>query len=189
MTADPVPPIFLSLEFHTRFFPQLLINRYLRRKKKGDTPDTTFTSTTEMFLLVAVCAILAAIGLPSALSKGSTFGWVLSVVGIGGMIALVIQSVAAGWGIKPSYDDFLVGIFLFFVSLGFVAGVAAGLDAHSASVGIPATVAGVAVGYAVGILAGLRMQHLGWIAIPLNMLAGLGAVIVAGGALVVLVAV
>jgi hypothetical protein len=114
---------------------------------------------------------------------------VLSVVGIGGMIALVIQSVAAGWGIKPSYDDFLVGIFLFLVSLGFVAGVAAGLDAHSASVGIPATVAGLAVGYAVGILAGLRMQHLGWIAIPLNMLAGLGAVIVAGGALVVLVAV
>ena len=188
MTADPVPPKFLTLEFHTRFFPRLLQDRYLRRKKK-ETQGTSFTSTTEMFLSAVVCAILAAIGLPSALSRGSIFGWVLSGIGVAGMIALVIQSVAAGCGIKPSYDDFLGGIFFFFVSLGFVAGVAAGLDAHSAWIGIPATVAGLATGYALGILAGLRMQHLGWIAILLNMLAGLGAVIAAGGALVVLVAV
>jgi len=188
MTADAVPPKFLSLEFHARFFPGLLRDRYLRRVR-SETPGTTFTSTTEMTVTLVVCLILAVIGIPSALTRGSIVGWILTALGVGGTVLLVILSVAGQWGTRPTYGDFLGGLFFFFVSLAVPAGVAVGMETHSPWLGILAGIAGLLAGYALGILAGLRMQHLGWIATIVNMLAGLAAIIVAAGGVVTLVVV
>ena len=185
MTVDPVPPKFLSLEFHTRFFPQLLLDRYLRRKKK-EAQGTTFTSTTEMFISLAVCLILAVIGIPAVLTRGSIIGWILSVIGVGGVILLLVMSVGAHWGSRPNYDDFLGGIFFFFVSLGVLIGIPVGIDTHSPGLGILAGLAGLSAGYALGILAGLKLQHLGWMATIVNMLAGFAVIAMAGGGLITL---
>jgi hypothetical protein len=184
MTADPVPPKFLSVEFHTRFFPQLLWAR-LRRKKK-ETQGTTFTSTTEMMITLAICVILAVIGIPSALTRGSLVGWILTVIGIGGIVALLIVSVGAQWGNRPTYDDFLTGIFFFFVSLGILMGIALGMDRHSFWLGALVCPAGLVGGYVLGILAGLWLQYLGWMAVILNMLAALAAIILGGTSLIML---
>jgi hypothetical protein len=177
MTADPVPPKFL-------FFPRLTLDR-LRRKRR-ENRGTGFVSTMEMFITLAVCVVLAAIGLPSALTRGSIVGWVLSVLGVGGMILLTIMSIGSQWGSRPSYDDFLAGIFFFFVSLGVILGFPAGKGAHSALIGIVTSLAGLIAGYLLGILAGMKLQHLGWIAAIINMLAGLFAIVIAGGALILL---
>jgi hypothetical protein len=185
MTVDPVPPKFLSLDFHSRFFPRLLLDRYLRRKK-NELQGTTFTSTTEMFVTLAVCLILAIIGIPTALTRGSITGWILSILGVGGTILLLIMSVGAHWGNRPSYDDFLGGIFFFLVSLGVFIGIPVGMDAHSPWLGIFASLAGLFAGYALGIFAGLQLQRLGWFATIISMVAGLAAIVMTGGALFML---
>jgi hypothetical protein len=185
MTADPDTPKFLSLEFHTSFFPRLLWGR-LRRKKK-ETQGTTFTSTMEMIIALAVCLILAVIGIPSALTRGSVVGWILSIIGVGGILALLIASVGAQWGNRPTYDNFLTGVFFFFVSLGILIGIPVGMGNSSPVLGVSVSLAGLLGGYMLGIFAGLRMQHLGWMALILNMVAGLAAIAMGGATLITLV--
>jgi membrane associated rhomboid family serine protease len=184
MGPDILPPRFLSREFHTEFFPRVLKNR-LGRKKRED-QGTTFTSTTEMMISLTVCVILAVIGIPLAWTQGSVFGWILSIVGFGGIVGLVILSVGSQWGDRPTYDDFLIGIFLFFVSLGLFIGIPVGLDRHSFWLGLSASLAGLVGGYVLGILAGLRLQHLGWLAVILNMLAAFAAIVLGATALIIL---
>jgi hypothetical protein len=185
MGPDMTPPRFFSREFHTEFFPRLLKDRWRRKKREGQ--GTTFTSTTEMIISLAVCVILAVIGIPLAWTQGSVFGWILSIVGVGGVVGLVILSVGSSLGDRPTYDDFLVGIFLFFVSLGLFIGIPVGMDRHSFWLGLSASLAGLAGGYALGIVAGLRVQHLGWMAVILNMLAAFAAIILGGTALILLI--
>ena len=184
MTPDIVPP-FLSLEFHTRFFPRLLGDRLRRKNRAGR--STGFTSTMEMMIMFAVCLILAIIGIPSAWTQGSVVGWILTIIGVGGLIGLVIVSVGSQWGDRPTYDDFLTGIFLFFVSLGAFIGIPLGMDRHSFWLGVSASLAGLVAGYVIGILAGLRLQHLGWLAVIINMMAAFGAIVMGGTMLVMLV--
>lgn len=184
MAADTVPPKFLSLEFHTRFFPRLLLDRF--RRKRRETRGTTFTPNLEMFLILAASLILAMIGIPMAAARGSILGWVLALLGAAGSSLVVILSVGAQWGSRPCYDDFLAGVFSFFVAAGAASGVVVGLDAHSAGLGLLAGLAGLLGGYLLGILAGLALQYLGWIATILNMAAVFAAICLAGGALLVL---
>jgi hypothetical protein len=184
MTADPIPPKFLSLEFHTGFFPRVLRDR-LRRKEK-ESEGTAFTSIMEMMIGLAVCLILAVIGIPFALTQGSAIGWILSILGVGGIIVLLIVSLGAQWGHRPSFDDFLIGVFFFFVSLGMFIGIPVGMDSHSPWLGVSAGLAGLIGGYLVGILAGLRLQHLGSIAVVVNMLAGFATIVMGGAGLVML---
>src|SRR5512139_4297025 len=115
MAPDSHPPKFFSREFHGSFFPEVLKERLRFRKKAVE--GVTFTSTIEMFVLLGVCAVLVLIGIPSA-AEGAIWGWALSILGIGGTIGLVVMSVRGQRGERPSYDDFLVGVFLFFVALG-----------------------------------------------------------------------
>ena len=183
MTADPIPPKFLSLEFHARFFPRLLRDRVLRRGK--ETQGTSFTSTMEMMIGMAVCLTLAALGIPPAVDRGSIAGWLAAVAGIGGVLALLVSSVAAQWGTRSSYDNFLIGVFFFFLSLGIFIGIPVGMDSHSFPLGVSASLAGLAGGYAIGIRAALGLQYLGWMAGIVNMLAGFGAIVIGGAALVV----
>ena len=182
MTVDPIPPKFLSLEFHTGFFPRLLRDRLLRKGKESG--GTTFTSTMEMMLCVAVCVILAAIGVPSAVNRGSIAGWIAAIVGVGGILALLVVSVAAQWGTRPSYDNFLIGVFSFFLSLGIFIGIPVGMENHSLMLGVSASLAGLAGGYVLGILAALGLQYLGWMAIIVNMLAGFAAIVMGGAVLI-----
>lgn len=140
-----------------------------------------------MVISLAVCLILAVIGIPSAWTQGSVLGWILTIVGVGGTAGLVILSVGSQWGDRPTYDDFLIGIFLFFVSLGLFIGIPVGMDRHSFWLGLSASLAGLVGGYVLGILAGLRLQHLGWVAVILNMLAAFAAIILGATALIILI--
>jgi hypothetical protein len=185
MGLDVTPPRFLSLEFHSRFFPQLLRARLQRKKRESQ--GTTFTSTTEMIISLAVCLILAIIGIPLAWTQGAIVGWILSIAGVGGIVTLVILSVGGQGGDRPTYDDFLTGIFLFFVSLGLFIGIPVGMDRHSFWLGMSASLAGLVGGYGLGIFAGLWMQYLGWLAVIMNILAALAAIVLGGTALILLV--
>jgi len=185
MAPDSHPPNFFSREFHGSFFPGVLKERL--RFRKNAVEGVTFTSTTEMFISLAVCVVLAVIGIPSAV-EGAVWGWILSILGIGGTIVLVVISVRGQRGERPSYDDFLIGVFLFFVALGILIGIAVGMEARSFWVGLLASLAGLVAGYVVGILGGMWLQCLGWIAVVINMVAGFGAIILGGTVLIILAA-
>jgi hypothetical protein len=184
MINDASIPRFLSFEFHTTFLPRVLKDRLCRKKKES--PGTTFTSTTEMIIGMAVCIILAVIGIPSAWTQGSIVGWILSIVGVGGIVVLVILSIGGQRGDHPTYDDFLAGIFLLCVCLGLFIGIPIGMAHHSVWLGLLGSLIGVLAGYVAGVFAGLWLQHLGWIAVILNMLAALAALALCSTALIML---
>jgi len=165
-------PKFLSLEFHTRYFPGILVSRM----RPGGRTGTGFPSTMEHHIVLAVCIILLAFGIPSAVSSGSIIGWVTGGIGAAGTIALVINSVFSRTKEPPSYEGFLAGVFLFFVFLGITGGVFVGTLEHSLSLGLLAGSAGLVTGYLLGILAGLWLQYLGWLSAAVKGLAGLAAV-------------
>ncbi len=175
MTDDIVHPKILSMEFHMTFFPQLIRSRFQPEKSEG----TTFVSHSFMegAIGLAICLILAAIGIPMVIKLGSILGWILSILGVGGMAALIGFSIYSQRGISPSYRNFQFGIFAFIVSLGFSSGVLAGLDSHSAWLGASTSVAGLCAGYMLGIIAGLWFQYLGWIVSVVNVLAGFAAIV------------
>jgi hypothetical protein len=184
---QPNPPRFLSFEFHLRFFPGLLRSRL--KSKRTRTGGGAFTSTLEMIVALAVCIILVVIGIPNALTQGSIFGWILTVIGSGGIIVLFIQSVGSQWGSPPTYDDFLAGIYFLAVCLGIISGIVVGMDHHSPLAGLLTSTGGFIAGHALGIGAGLQMQRLGWMAVIANMLSGFGAICVGAGTIIMLVVV
>jgi hypothetical protein len=165
-------PNFLSLEFHTRYFPGILLSRM----RLGGRKETGFSSTLEHYIAFAVCIILLAFGIPVAVSSGSIIGWITGGIGAAGTLALVINSVLSRTKEPPSYEGFLAGVFLFFVFLGITSGVFVGTLEHSLSLGLMAGSAGLIAGYPLGILAGLWLQYLGWLSATVNGLAGLAVV-------------
>ena len=160
-------PRLLSLEFHLSFFPKLLLRRTALETQR----ESGFNSTMEMYVLFAVCIILILIGIPSAVTKDSVIGWVIGCIGSAGIMALLINSIVWGIKSKPTYSAFLSGIFYFFPVLGLSAGVFTGTLDHSLIEGILMGGAGLIAGYLLGIIAGLWLQYLGWMANILNMLA------------------
>lgn len=162
-------PGILSIEFHAHFFPALLRNR-LRPVKKamaGFLPPIF-----EYMIAVFVCVMLLIFGIPGAL-RNSLAGWVLSSLGALGIVALLINSIVSRED-PPSYDDFLLGVFFFFVLLGVTAGIFAGALNHSLVLGFLVSAGGLFAGYLLGILAGFYLQYLGWMSLLLNFLSGLG---------------
>jgi len=73
----------------------------------------------------------------------------------------------------PNYENFLIGVFFFFMILGLTAGIFTGSLHHLLMLGLLAGTVGLIAGYLLGILAGLWFQYLGWVATLLNILAGL----------------
>ncbi len=177
MGISNIPPKFLSLSFHAKFFPALLWQR-LHPKRKEDEYQSPFTNhlPMEFIIAIAICGVLAAIGMPSALSEGSIIGWLIGGIGISGILALLILSVKSGLEEPPSYNDFLMGIFFFFVFLGISAGIFNGSLKHSQSSMVLGSLSGLFAGYVIGIFAGLYMQYLGWIAVLLNSIAGVSII-------------
>lgn len=165
-----MPPRLLSLEFHTRFFPALVMGRLRPR----ESPDTSFSSTTGFTIILAICAAFVATGLPNAISHKSVIGWVIGGTGAAGILFFFVQSILAGRDNPPSYDRFLKGVFFFFVSLGLSAGVFT-YSHHSLALGILTGAGGLIAGYLLGILGGLRLQCLGWISKIVNGIAALAA--------------
>jgi len=166
-----MPTKFLSIEFHTRFFPALLWSR-LKREEKG--VQMGFSPTVELTIAFAVCAVLTLAGLPAAISRKSAIGWVSGGVGAVGILALVIHSISSHRE-PPSYDRFLVGVFFFFAVFGISAGIFAGALHHSPGIGLFLGAVGLMAGYLLGILAGLWLQYLGWLASIVSGLAGFAA--------------
>jgi hypothetical protein len=161
------PPKLLSIEFHTRIFPSFLWNR-LRPKQRT---AAGFSSSFELYITLAVCIILAAIGAPSALAQGSIAGWIVGGIGLAGLLAMIINSIASFWGKTPSYDDFLVGCFFFFVTAGPTAGIfISTLEHYPFFQGLLISAAGLVAGYALGVMAGFGLQYIGWLAAILNAL-------------------
>jgi hypothetical protein len=185
VTDDPVHPRFFSLRFHTVFFPSVLRDRVFRKKRQNE--GATFTSTLEMMVCLAVCLILAIIGIPSAWTEKSVIGWVMTIIGLGGIVALLGASVGAQWGERPRYESFLAWVFFFFLALGLFVGIPVGMESHSAWLGVATSVGGLILGYIVGVLAGLRLQHLGWVATILNLIAAFGTVVIVGTAVIMAV--
>lgn len=161
------PPKLLSIEFHTRFFPSLLWNRLRPRQRT----EASFSSSLELYITLAVCIILVAIGAPSALAQGSIAGWIASGIGLAGLLAMIINSIASFWGKTPSYDDFLLGCFFFFLTAGPTAGIfISTLEHYPFFLGLLISASGLAAGYALGIIAGFGLQYIGRLAALLDSL-------------------
>jgi len=166
------PPGILSLEFHTRFFPRLLMSRL--SPKKYEPQGVSFNHNMGLTLLVAASFAMLALGVPMALGPNVLIGWVLVIVGLIGLIYILFNSIAAQRGLKPGYDDFHLWIFFFFVLAGFSAGLFLTSTTHQPRLTVLAAgLAGMIPGYLLGILAGLWAQALGWVSDLLNGLAGL----------------
>jgi hypothetical protein len=60
------------------------------------------------------------------------------------------------------------------------------MDRHALLLGILASLAGLVSGYLLGVIAGLQLQRLGWLAVVINMIAALAAIILIGTAVVLL---
>jgi hypothetical protein len=169
MADNSNTPKFFSLEFHLKFFPGLLLSK-LRPKKEE--PGTRFVSTFEFYILLAFFFVLIAMAMPLALKNGSIIGWLIAFIGIVGILALIISSIIAQWGTRPSFDNFLWGIFSFFVFLGLTVGIFVGKTEFASSWWPLFGILGLILGYLVGLLAGLWLQCLGWIVGILNLLCG-----------------
>ena len=164
-------PKFLSLEFHTHFFPSLLWSRLQPRERV----QRGFPSTLEFNVSLAICCILIILGIPSAVNNKSSIGWAVSGIGAAGIAVLLINSIVSHKE-PPSYDCFLSGVFFFFVMLGLTSGIFVGTLDHSLSFGLLVGAGGLIAGYLIGILAGLWLQYLGWLALIVNLLAGLAVI-------------
>lgn len=182
MQIDASPGIW-SVEFHTRFFPVFLWRRFRSKERRG----AGFHSPFELYIVLAVCIVLVALGAPSALAQGSIGGWIACGLGAAGLIAMIIHSVASSWGRRPSYEDFLAGCFFFFVTLGLTAGIfISSINHYSFLPGLLLCLAGLIIGYMMGLAAGLGLQYLGWLAVVLNGLAYLAIIGMAAVDLVLL---
>ncbi|MRR15630.1 MAG: hypothetical protein EG826_04130 [Deltaproteobacteria bacterium] len=159
------PPKVWSIEFHIRFFPVFLWRRFRSQEQRG----TGFHSPVELYIVLAVCIVLIVVGAPSALSRGSIGGWIACGLGAAGAIALVIHSIASAWGGRPSYEDFLAGCFLFFIALGLTVGIfVSSLNHYSFFASLLLCLAGLIIGYMIGLAAGFGLQYLGWLAVLVN---------------------
>ena len=168
-------PKFLSLSFHTRFFPSLV---WRRLRPRAPSPGSPFANhiPIELPVVMVICLALLLGGLPSALERGSLIGWTAVVLGFLGAAALVVQSVRAEAGTRPSFETFRLGVFVFFLTLGLTLGLALGTGRHGWALKAFAAVDGLLAGYLLGIGAGLGVQYLGWIGAWIELAAGLGAV-------------
>ena len=168
----PAEPRFLSAAFHTRFFPSLVWHR-LRPNAQAAGSGFANHIPIGLPIVLLICLVLLLGGLPSAVERGSPVGWAASGLGLLGAVALLVQSVRAQAGTRPTFDAFRLGVFVFFLTLGLTAGLVLGTGLPAGALKVLATLGGLVVGYLVGIAAGLWVQYLGWIAAWIELAAGL----------------
>ena len=172
-SADHVtPPSMLTWEFHFNFFPRLL---WSKLAPKGATPQgTSFSHNMDLTIVTCVCMALLAVGAPLAFGPHALLGWPLVALGLIGLVYLLINSIAGQQGLRPSYDEFHLWIFFFFLFLGMSGGlILTAADHQPRPMVLAAGLLGLLPGYLTGLLAGFWAQRLGWISGLLNGLAGM----------------
>jgi hypothetical protein len=166
------PPRILSWEFHARFFPSLLWSRLSPKENRPQ--GVSFNHNLGLTLLTAASMALVALGAPMASGPNHLVGWIIAAVGLAGTLYILLNSILGQRGLKPSYDDFHIWIFFFFVFLGLSGGLFLTSVNHQPRLMVLAAgVLGILPGYMAGILAGFWAQALGWISGLLDGLAGL----------------
>lgn len=175
------PPRFFSTAFHFSFMPEVLFYRY--RQYRDRDRNAREHVLIELPLIIAVCAVLAAVGFPSAV-KGSIAGIIMLVIGAGGIVALVAGAVISEYlrrvkeGRKYTYANFVPSIFIFCLMLGFTAGLLTGDNIYkSRQIALISGLAGLFAGYIAGIFAGRWIHCLGFMAIWFVYLANLAALL------------
>lgn len=175
------PPPFWTAKFHLSFFPRLL---WANLKNHPDSRKSHILY--EIPIALVICALMLAWGYPSATQQHSPVGWVLTLLGAGGLIALVAVCVSSTSGVPLNYLQFEPWIFLFLTCLGFFGGLLGpGIFLKlSLEVGLALSPVGLVLGYLVGIKAGLWAQRLGPLRALLALAAGLGVVAVVGSGII-----
>ena len=176
--SETPAPSMLSAQFHLRFFPALLKNRFGNNVAVS---RTTFVSSTFMQSMVVLFGAIAAASVGATLYPGIA-GWLLLGLAAAGVLFVLVTSILEMRGVAPSFEAFLFPLFFFCLALGLAVGVLTGLR-ESTLFKLAHACAGVALGYWVGLLVGLHGQRLGFFAILLYPFAVAGA----GGALIVAV--
>jgi hypothetical protein len=159
-------PSVLSLDFHLRFLPCLLLRRFRKQGQSAFVP----TGLLELMAALSVSGVLVATGF----RVSGLPGW--GIAGCGVLIAgyCALLSVRQ-CSVTPSYDAFLFGVLLFLMLVGLMLGLIFGLGSSRGVKGIFA-VGGALAGYVAGLVGGLQLQRLGLLALVLDKLAALGAV-------------
>ena len=171
-TSLGTQPKFISLEFHLRFFPKVLRRWLLRYRRKSQEYQSPFSNhmPVEFILVFFVCIVLIALGVPGLINNRSLLSGAMTFVGLAGIIAMFVSSIRtenrnrAEIGGRYSFDYIVEGVFLFFVVLGGSAGISVGFLKNSLGLMIFYGILGILAGYVVGILAGIWINYLGWIA-------------------------
>jgi hypothetical protein len=177
MNETNKPPSFFSLEFHTSFFPALLL-RLLHPEKRKYKSIFADHMALEYPVLAVISIIAGVYGTITALDSGSIIGWVCGILGLGGFVYFLYGSIRSRKQIRPSFEYFRVIIFFFFVILGITVGLEIGMVYHlSYGFRIILVLAGLVLGYVSGIGGGLWIQYLGWI---VSLLEILGIMAIAG---------
>jgi len=170
-TNGEISPKILSWKFHTSFFPRLLWSKL--NPKPEENPRASFNSGLEMTVVFFVSLLLLGAGTAMVLEKNFLLGSPLTILGLAGTAYIFFSSWAAQRGIKPSYDAFLIWIFLFLVFLGLTIGLfLTSVNHDSHFIVLSAGALGLLIGYFAGIFGGLWLQSLGWVSGLLNGLAG-----------------
>jgi hypothetical protein len=180
-TSPSHPPPFLTAEFHLRFFPRLLWANL--KKNPNSRKGHVFI---EIPIALVVCALMLAWGFPSATQQHSPTGWILTLLGAGGVIALIAVCVSSTSGVPLNYSQFEPWTFLFLVCFGFFGGLLGSVIFLKVSllVGMLFSLPGLGLGYLVGIKAGLGAQRLGPLRAFFALVAGLGVVVVIGSGVI-----
>ena len=164
-------PSFFTAAFHLKFFPGLLAKKW-REMMAPPQPRSPFANHVplELTLMPMACLVLIGMGLPRAIHH-SPLGIVLSFLGIAGLAALLFLALKGTSGQPATYEDFSVSVFLFVLTLGVSAGIFYGslnknalwdyLEGGS-RLTLRASLLGAALGYPLGIFAGLYNQKLGF---------------------------
>src|ERR1700679_75283 len=167
------PPSLLSWEFHSAFFPRLLWSRLSPQENQPQ--GRSFNHNTGHTVMVAACMASLAVGVPMAAGPHSLIGWALVAAGLIGIGFILFDSIAQGD--RPTYEDFHIWIFFFFVFLGFSGGLfLTSVNHQPRLIVFAAGLLGILPGYIAGIFAGLWAKILGWVSGLLNGLAGIAII-------------
>lgn len=179
-----IPGVFTPA-FHLKFFPGLLAKKWrgLTAPPAQQSPFANHVPL-ELTLLPMACLFLIAIGLPRAIQH-SPVGILLALLGAVGLAGLLFMALKGTWGQPAAYEDFSASVFLFILTLGVSAGIFYGsLNKNTlwdqlggeSSLTLRASLLGAALGYPLGIFAGLYNQKLGFLAFLPVLAARLGTI-------------
>lgn len=178
------PPPFFSAAYHFRFLPRVIAYRVGQYRRRERSQGFGAHVQLEIPLVIFVCLILVALGLPPALQHGSIGGWVSAVIGAGALVALLGWSISGEWrwrreeGHRYGYAEFMPSVFFFCVLAGGSAGlIGGGVITDDPRMGYLWAVTGLVAGYCAGPYAARWVHALGVVKTWFIYLAVLGLIL------------